>query len=115
MNLFAPDMLTQAEDRHAEMLERKETARDKAKADLIGEFMACATMPLLTSVFHPTTANRLARTPFLDEFGDGLSWSKNRHLLGRVVSILMRDEGGREVVKTLAEQYADDWADEVAQ
>ncbi len=108
------DLVMLAEDRHAERLERKERAQGDAKASLAAEYMACATLPLYSSVFCPSVQNPQRRTPFLDVFADGLTWSKNRHLLARTVAILMRDEGGRELLQELAAQYADDYADEVA-
>ena len=113
MFMYAPDALTQAEDRHAERMERKETARDKAKADLAGEYMACATMPLLSSVWAPTDLNQRRRLPFVDVFFDGLTWSKNTHLQSRAIATLLRH--APEIVQELASQHAEDYADEVEQ
>ena len=107
------DLVMIAEDRHAERLERKDEARDKAVADLVSEFMAAATLPTLSTVSTPTDLNPARRTPFLDAFSDGLFWSKNVHLQSRAVAVLMRHD--RELVEELARQYAEDYADEVAQ
>lgn len=107
------DVVMLAEDRHAERLERKETARDKAKTDLIGEYMACATLPLLSSVWAPTDLNQRRRLPFVDVFFDGLTWSKNTHLQARAIATLLRH--APELVQELARQHAEEYADEVEQ
>lgn len=112
MLMHSPDCLTQAEDDHAERLERKERSRDEAAAALEAEYMAAATMPLLSTVAYPVTYGR--RQPFLDAFESDLTCNRNRHLLARVVSILLRDEAGKATVRELAQQYADSWADELA-
>jgi hypothetical protein len=109
-----PCYVTRDTDRHFSKQESEEQRREKAKADLVAEFMACASLPALTSVQTPTDLDRSRRTSFLDAFGDGLTWSKNRHLLARVVAELMRSDLGQGVLRELAEQYADDYADEVA-
>ena len=106
---FAPDYVTQAEDRHAERMERNEARLEKASADLAAEFMAAASLPLLTSVPCPTDINPRRRLPFVDVFFDGLSWSKNSHLQTRAIAVLLRHDP--ELVKELAEQHADSYAE----
>lgn len=102
-------------DRHIARLERQEDRRRDARELLRAEYMQAVSMPLLTTVSTPTDMQPMRRTPFLDVLGDGLTWSKNRTLLARVVFLMSRTVEGLELLNELAKQHADDYADEVQQ
>lgn len=95
-----------------EQVAQLEDSRSAASV-LSAEYMAGAAVPLIASVHTPTDLQRLRRTAFLDVFFDGLSWSKNRHLAAQAVSILLRDEAGKKVLRELARQHGEEYAEAI--
>lgn len=108
-------LVSNAEARASVRIERAEERREQAKAALVAEYLDAAKQPLITTVHTPTDLQPFRRTPFLDKFEDGLAWSQNRKLLARVVNELNRSTLGQAILAELAEQYADDFVDEVGE
>lgn len=107
---FAPDYVTQAEDRHAERLERREADLEKAAAELAAEYMACTSLPLLSTLHCPTDLNPRRRLPFLDVFVDDLY---NEAWAARVVACLARSDEGKKLLQEMADKHGETYAEDV--
>ena len=108
MMMFSPDALTQAEDRHAEMLARKEARSTSAAETLSAEYMAAACLPTIATVAVPTDREPGRRWPFIRVFEDDLS-APDR--MARAISILMRSVEGRELVQEMADAHGENFAE----
>lgn len=108
-----PDFITRAEDSWAARHERETAAYERAQEQLEAEFMAAACVPLIATVSVPLAGQPGRRSPFVDQFYDQLTEPKNHDLAARLVSIAMRTVEGLEIVKTMAKQHAEFWADGV--
>ena len=108
-------LVTRAENNAAARLERRENELERAADGLAAEYMAAACVPLMSTVHAPTDRMPQRRLPFLDVFADGLTWSKNRHLMANAVSILRRSTEGLALLEELSRQHGAEYADEACE
>lgn len=101
------DVVMQAEDRHSERLMRLQTRREKAKSELVDEYMDACSMPLITTVSTP--GNPRTRVDFLQVWCDDIS---ERLLAARAISILFRDPEGKKLLEEMAEQHGEFFCDD---
>lgn len=111
MHMYAPDCLTQAEDDHAERLERKERLREQAFDRLKAEYIAAACVPAIATVSVPTDREPGRRWAFVRVFEDDIC----EGFTARVVSVLMRSDEGRKLIDEMAEKHARFFADDVVE
>ena len=93
--------------RHYSKQESDEQRRNDALITLAGEYMAAATLPLLTTVSTPGSVRK--RVPFLERFADELGVNA---LTARMVSILMRSEEGKALMQEMAQAHAEWFVDD---
>lgn len=108
---LAPDYVTLAEDRHAEMLERKEQRRQHTMDVLQDEYLIACAMPMV-SINTPAFGKRAAMTPLHEVLVDQLTDPGMQFVVSELIAILLDTERGKGWLKRMAAKHAEYHADD---